>query len=209
MINLTSGFVPNTYSDSRDYRVLLKILGIVVNVFKSNIDSFPSLYDAENCPDHLLPLLADMVGYEYDFALSVEANRIIIKNYPMMLRDRGSLAGFKLAVATSININPSESGRYPIDSLIVDFDTSTGTINIYYPLANEIRRDLIEVVRPVGTVVELIPAQIRHPIDELRVETKTKGETEEYNEDKRLKVSQNDGTEGSEVGFGNVDIEVQ
>lgn len=169
MIFKTSNYVPEVYADSRDYRVLLKLLGLVLSVFKSNIDSFPALYSADNCPDNLLPALADLVGYEYDDGVSISDNRIVVKYFPFLIHYRGSQEGIQLATALSLNTSDDAGKAYTLDNIIVEFNYDTGCIQIYYPWTDQIRKDLIEVVRPVGTFIRTVPSFVGSSSDELDV----------------------------------------
>lgn len=158
MIDLTKHFVPEVYSNSRDFRVFLRIIEVLVNSLKYNIDHFLDLYSPEDCPDNLLPLLAGMVGYEYDNTLSIDNNRVIIKYFPYLIRNRGSERGIKLAAALSLNMyNSLDDNSVVAEEIDVAFDYEKGIIYVYYPKGYEVRKYLIEVVRPVGMTVELIP----------------------------------------------------
>lgn len=200
IVKINKGFVPETYYESRDYRVFLKLLGILVSVMKSNIDSFPSLYSPDDCPDNMVNLLASMVGYKYNSSLSVEDNRIIIKYFPYMIRYRGSEEGIKLATALSLNTSEDTSEVYTLDNIIIEYDYTYGLIKIFYPPTDLLRRDLIEAVRPVGSFVKLIPSSISSSTDELDVKATVKIEVEKY-DTRREKVDE------SKVGFGNTDSE--
>lgn len=200
IFKLSKGYVPESYYESRDYRVFLKLLGSLLSVFKSNIDSFPNLYSPEDCPDNLVKLLASMVGYQYNDGITIDDNRLIIKYYPYMIRYRGSEEGIKLATALSLNTSESGSAKYSLDSIIIEYDFESGLIKIYYPHPEAIRKDLIEAVRPVGSFIQLIPSFISENTDELDVKATVKIEESEYDED-RQKVDK------SKVGFGNTDKE--
>lgn len=167
IFDLTKNYVPQSYVNSRDYRVFLRLLGMITTVLKYNIDHFPDLYDADNCPDHLLPLLASMVGYKYKEEKSVSSNRKIIKYFPYLIRNRGSELGMRLAVALSVNTDPRADRSYPIDNIIIESDPKSGLITIYYPRVDIIDWDLIEVVRPVGTRVKLVKSDIGRSTEEL------------------------------------------
>lgn len=199
IFRLNKGYAPESYYESRDYRVFLKLLGILVSVFKSNIDSFPNLYSPDDCPDNLLPLLANLVGYDYDAGVSVENNRLIVKYFPYLIRNRGSDQGIKLATVLSLSTSVETEGSYTLDSIIVEFDYNTGLIKIYYPSLSPIRKDLLEVVRPVGTFIKLTPSVISESTDELDVRASVGVEIEKY-DDRREKVGK------SKVGFSNTDL---
>lgn len=200
IFDLSRGFVPEVYSDSRDFRVFLRQLGILVSVFKDSIDSFTSLYSADDCPDDILPILAEMVGYTYDSSLSIEKNRIIIKYFPKMLRYRGSEEGFKIAMALSLNTSDQAGTAYPSESVLIETDYDTGEIKIYYPSLDLIKKDLINKVRPVGTYVTTIESSLKSSTDVLDFKVVASAETEE-NAESRHQV----GT--SKVGFGDVKVE--
>lgn len=202
ILKIDKGYVPESYYESRDYRVFLKLLGALLSVFKSNIDSFPALYSADDCPDNLLPLLADLVGYNYNDGVTIDDNRIIIKYFPYLIRYRGSEEGIKLATALSLNTSENAEDAFTLDSIIVEFDFDAGLIKIYYPWTELIRKDLIEVVRPVGTFIQMIPSFISKNTDELDVKATIKSYVEEYDDD-RSKVDK------SKVGFGNTDIDIK
>lgn len=175
IFNLVDNYTPEAYSKSRDYRVLLRQLGIIISVLKYNIDHFPDLYDADYCPDHLLPLLASMVGYTYNEDKSVKSNRKIIKSYPYLLRNRGSELGIKLATILSINTSPYVNRNYSMNNIVVSCDSATGFITIYYPDTTVVDWSLIEVVRPVGTRIKLVPSSIGELSEELDLKVTARG----------------------------------
>lgn len=183
IFDLTKGFVPEAYSSSRDYKVFLRLLGIVCTVLKYNTDHLSDLYDADKCPSQLLPLLATMVGYEYDSSLSEKFNRAIIKAYPTLIKNKGSIRGLEMATALSLNTNMSENAPRSLDQVWVSMDDKdTGEIMIYYPSSiTELNKQLIEVVRPAGTVINYVPADNREVLgDTLKLLDETRHETHTY-----------------------------
>lgn len=194
IIDLTKGYVPESYSESRDYRVFLRLLSTLFSVFRDNIRTIPSLYSADECPKEMLHLLAEMVGYDYVESRSVESNRMIIKYFPYMLRYRGSRIGIKTAAALSLN-SMEEAPQYSLDSIIIDFDYDKGVIKIYYPQTDALSRDLIEAVRPVGCRLEMIPSFISKNTDEIDIKVDVFKEVESW-------TSSRTEVEKSKVGFG-------
>ena len=174
IFDLTKHYVPEVYSDSRDYRVFLHMAEILSTVIKYNADHFPDLYDPANCPDNLLPYLASMVGYEYDYGLSVDDNRIIIKYFPFLIRNRGSEIGLKLAMSLSLNIHTDINEYIILDDIQIEYDYENGVITIYYPKNAEIRKYLLEVVRPIGMTIKMIPVDQTetHEVLDVKVDTK-------------------------------------
>lgn len=148
--------VPETYNKSRDYQSVLKLLDLIACGSKFDTDNLISCLDPERCPSQYLPLLASYYGYEFDYDLSFEANRTIIKYYPDLLRLRGSAQGIKLAIVIAIIINGSYRNT-DVDSMLnVQFDETDKTINtfIYFDYSTKIY-DLLEAVRPAGYAVYL------------------------------------------------------
>lgn len=192
--------VPSVYRNSRDYQAILKLLDLIINAIKSDIDNYVSLINPDRCPDHMLPLLASYVGYEYDPKESYEANRLIIKYYPYLIHNRGSETGITLATALSVN---AIGGIEDIESLSmfhIEYQKEDNKINIYiyYPNYLSKIRDLIEVVRPAGVRVELIPAEPINTIDRIEMHDYIENDRQQYTQD-RYNVSDKD-----KVGFSEV-----
>lgn len=201
IIDLTKHYVPESYSDSRDYRVFLKLAGITTSVLKNNIDSFISLYSAENCPENLLPYLAELVGYKYNNEINSDYNRVIIKYFPYLLRYRGSAEGFKLATALSLNTDIDEDLNFSLDNILINVDYEKAIITIYCPAEDPIRHDLLESVRPLGMTINIITdASIINNTDEIETQVKAIPVIEKY-QNTRHKVNK------SKVGFGDVGME--
>ena len=99
----SKNYLPWVLRQSRDMQAMCKIFDLLLNSFKTNTDYWVSLIDFDSCPDNLLPLLASYVGYKYDYTESYDTNRLIIKHYPEMIRNRGSRLGMSLAMALSVN----------------------------------------------------------------------------------------------------------
>lgn len=186
IFDLVNNYTPEVYSDSRDYRILLRQLGFLSTVFKYNIDHFPDLYDADECPDHMLPLLASLVGYKYNENKSVNSNRQIIKNFPFLIRNRGSELGIRLATILSINTSPYATRMYSSESIVISVDVPTGVISIYYPNVQVDDWSLIEVVRPVGTRFRLYPSDIGESTEELDLKITARGIRRDKYYDKSL-----------------------
>lgn len=95
--------IPWVLRQSRDMQAFCKVLDLLLNDYKTDVDYWVNLIDFDGCPDNLLPLLASYVGYKYDYKETYKTNRLIIKNYPNMIRNRGSEIGMRLAMALSVN----------------------------------------------------------------------------------------------------------
>jgi len=165
----TKKMVPEYFANNREFQVFLRAVNLALTVIKSDIDNFiPNLLDPLRCKARLLPLLSNYVGWNYDPTERVETNRWITRLYPLLIRNRGNEIGVTLAVAMAISLMADPDD---IDELSKNFSIELDyvydkygrkidrlKIYIYFPAYLSILKDLIEVVRPAGIMVELIPA---------------------------------------------------
>ena len=167
----SKNMIPNVLRQSRDMQAICKILDLLINNYKTNTDYWTSLIDFDTCPDHLLPLLASYVGYKYDYSESYDTNRLIIKHYPEMIRNRGSELGMSLATALSVNALGDIDKIEALSMFRLDYQKTSKKlyIYIYFPSNLSKIRDLIEVVRPAGCGVQLVAADIIQTIDGIEI----------------------------------------
>lgn len=196
----SKNFLPWVVRQSRDMQAICKILDLLINSFKTNSDYWVSLVDFDSCPDRLLPLLASYVGYKYDYTESYDTNRLIIKHYPNMIRNRGSEIGLSLATALSVNALGEIDKVEALSMFHIDYKQSDTSIKIYifFPSNLSKIRDLIEVVRPAGCGLELIPADIIQTIDGIQIHSYEYGTKYPYD------ITRYSVDEKSKVGFGEV-----
>lgn len=169
--------MPKIFSISRDYQAILRLYDLLLNVEKNDVDNLVSLVNADKCPSKYLPLLASFVGYDYDYSLSYEANRLIIKYYPLMIRLRGSMEGVILACAVALNssnVLKSESITGAENYINPIYNEETGVLRIFVEKFNFAKKlfDLIEVVRPVGLRIEVIEALKHKVVDIVEIQDK-------------------------------------
>lgn len=169
MLIHTKNNMPKIFATSRDYQAIQRLLDIITNVEKSDIDNLVSLVNADKCPSKYLPLLSSFVGYDYDYALSYEANRLIIKYYPLMIRLRGSEEGILLACAVALNsTNLLRSSTGFINYINVIFDEESSILKIFVNTDIPPKLyELVEVVRPVGLKLQIVPSQSIKPVDDI------------------------------------------
>jgi hypothetical protein len=149
----------------------------------------------------MLPYLASYVGYKYDYNVSVETNRLIIKYYNNLIRYRGSNVGMQLAMSLSVNTTDTSGTLDALSMFKVEFDSTNSQIKIflYYPSYLTKVRDLIEVVRPAGVPIEFIAASPIETVDKVDIVDYINTDKSAYSKDKNFSV----GNE-NEVGFGQV-----
>ena len=160
-------YVPDYYEHSRDYQVFLKLLDLIVNACDGDTKYYTGLLSPMQCKARLLPYLSHYVGYKYDYAEPVKLNRILTKNWSELKRNRGNMIGFRMAIALALcSVEDLEfADIYKMFNVqrVVETDgygREIVKIRIYlyhYAYLSKLY-DLIEAVRPAGTIVEIIPA---------------------------------------------------
>lgn len=197
----SKNYIPNIMRQSRDMQALCKLLDLLINNYKTNADYWTSLIDFDTCPDNLLPLLASYVGYKYDYTESYSTNRLIIKHYPEMIKNRGSELGLSLATALSVNALGEIDKVEALAMFRIDYQKSDNKIYIYIYFPSNLSkiRDLIEVVRPAGCGVNLIAADIIQTIDGIEISDYVGTPTKYAYDQTRYEVSRE-----SRVGFSEV-----
>lgn len=147
--------VPSAYANkSRDYQVLLKLFDLITNFIKLDLETFNLLLSPQSCIDHMLPLLASYMEYNYDYNETHSANRTIMRYFPKLLRHKGNEIGMKSAMILSCDI--SDENIPNLEEIIASYDYANATIYIYYPSYLNKVRDLIEVVRPAGMRIVML-----------------------------------------------------
>ena len=193
-------YIPWVLRQSRDIQMYCKLIDLLINDFKTDTDNWVNLIDFDSCPNKLLPLLASYVGYKYDYTESYNSNRLIIKHYPELIRNRGSETGLALATALSVNSLGEVDQVEALSMFRIDYVKSESRIDIYVFFPNNLSkiRELIEVVRPAGCGLQLIPAELIQTIDGIEIHS--------YGYGKKYSFDSTRYTVGTEtrVGFGEV-----
>ena len=168
----SKNLVPWVLRQSRDYQAFCKIVDLLINNLKTRTDYWVDMIDFDNCPDEYLKFLASYVGYTYDNTESYDTNRLIIKNYPNLIHNRGSYIGMSLATALSVNALGDIDKVEALSMFKIQFveDDNTIKIFIFFPSNLSKIRDLLETVRPAGIGVELVPADIIQTIDGIEIQ---------------------------------------
>lgn len=168
--------VPEVYRESSDFRLLMNWFNLALTKVKFDTENLFDLYDPLRCPENLLWMLADTIGYKYDNRLPTAFNRLVLLYFMSMIRTRGSNDGVTLAAETNLaqfdldtvankgytdasgnRIPPKdilnsrlENTSIPVNSVYVTPHTSEGYIEVVY-FSSKLPIDAcIEYVRPLG-----------------------------------------------------------
>lgn len=159
--------VPVHYGNSRDFQVFLKLVDLIANATDADTKHFMSLISPMLCKARMLPLLSNYVGYTYDYAETVKLNRLITKNWATLLRNRGSLTGFSMALALALSQVEVSELSSALDLFNVDFSSEVNkygqqidTVQIYLHYKGYVSKmyDLLEAVRPAGVKIDITPS---------------------------------------------------
>ena len=199
-------FVPEYFGNNREFQVFLRAVNLAFSVIKSDTDNFiPNLLNPLKCKARLLPLLSNYVGWDYNPRERVVTNRWITKLYPLLVRNRGNELGLTLAIAMSVcllgdpeDITFEKTFSMEMDTSVDKYGRKMERLKIYMYIQSylPILKDLIEVVRPAGVMVEFIPAQSVNS-------TETISLTDEYS------IMKYDYITGKLLSINNVDVYIQ
>jgi hypothetical protein len=161
----TKTMIPQVYSKERDMQVFNRLIDIISTYCKYQTDHLGDVYDANKCPQELLPFLAYTLNYKYNFEDTVTANRRVIGAFTVMEKNRGGQTGLLMAAALSLTSLDISKNNAEIDTdqdymdalknLHISYDYENARIIIDYPNVYTLVRYLMDYVRPVGMYLEL------------------------------------------------------
>ena len=99
----TEHMIPKVYMESGDMRALCRFFDLEFDLLKYQTDHILDCYSPEHCLEHLLPELAEHIGFDYQELKSVMYNRVVLKHFIRdLIRYRGSATGIANAAAIDI-----------------------------------------------------------------------------------------------------------
>lgn len=159
---------PSIYNrESMDFRFFLNWIANDFTKTKYDTENLIDLYDALRCPQELLWLLGDTIGYKYDDRLPAAFNRLVILYFMSMIRNKGSKDGVTLAAEVNLaqfNIlnygkekdilyNRLDDTSIPVNAAYVTPHTASGYIDVVYFSTKVPIDTCIEYVRPIGMYI--------------------------------------------------------
>lgn len=169
-MNMEHISVPEIYKESQDFRFFLNWFQTSLSKIKYDTENFMDLFDPQRCPQKLLWMLADTMGFKYDSRLSTAFNRLVLLYFMSMIRNRGSKDGVTLAAEVNLGqfildenakeyyensgddiyYNRLSTTQIPVNSVYVTPHTEQGFIEVVY-FSDKVPIDAcIEYVRPLG-----------------------------------------------------------
>lgn len=164
-MNISQIPVPEVYKqESSDFRFFMKWFELALSKIQYDTEEFFDLFDPLRCPEDLLWMLGDTMGYKYDSRMIPAFNRLVILYFMSMIRLKGSKDGLTLAAQVNldqfhlkdlasekdIRNNRLEDTSIPSNSIFVQPHVEEGYIDLVY-FSDTLPIDVCtEYVRPVG-----------------------------------------------------------
>lgn len=166
MINFENK-VPSYYiEESRDFQLFSRLYNLILGGIKFDVDSILNLYDPNKCNNRVLELLCIKLGFFPKRTYNNDELRGIIKIFPLMMKYKGSLKAFKIALKLSLNLNKLYN---PMEILV---DNESGIINVFIFTVNELDidfklfYDLMDYIKPAGYLIEVSIAKTYEGLEE-------------------------------------------
>ena len=149
--------VPQPYvAESRDFQLLTRVLDLVQNSVKFDIDSIVNIIDTRLISSSYLERLKSKLGFFTSKVYDDRTLRIVLSAFPHIIKYKGSEEGVKRCVNTYLNVSGisggsrvdiyNKSGQY---DHLVRIGISGGVQNI------QILKDLLSYVLPSGYMLEI------------------------------------------------------
>lgn len=161
------------YLRSTDFKTFEGLMKVLFGSIKKDIDYIPELKDYENCPEHMLPILAQSIGCPYFNATTPYVNRLIIKNWWWMMKNRGTLPAIEMATSLAMLaynkvLNSNQINIYG-RTIELYFDITVGLIYIrdFYQTSEtdstisqeQWIKDIVKYVLPAGFKFVSLPSE--------------------------------------------------
>ena len=146
--------VPDVYPrKSRDFQLFSNVFDCLNGGLKYDIDSIKDIVDTNQCNERLIPYLQTKLGFFTKVKIPTSHLRTILKAFPYIVRNKGSLTGIEQAVQVFLKvekINPKVEIR-------VDNTTYTVYIGTQEKLSNtDILEAILRYVLPAGYGLEFV-----------------------------------------------------
>lgn len=101
----TTEMTPAIYSqESRDFQIYLRLYDTIFNMLKFDTDEVKDLTNTELIRSEMLPLLQTKLGFFTNYSIPGDQVRSILKVFPLIVRNKGTMLGIRQAVRAFLNI---------------------------------------------------------------------------------------------------------
>ena len=122
--------IPEVYAQSMDMRTICRIIDIEMDLLSYYTNHILDCYSPEHCQEHLLPHLAEHIGFDYNERKTPMYNRVVLKHFVRnLIRYRGSRAGIANAAAIDVRYRQVHSAqRLNPQTGVWEADPQAGTL---------------------------------------------------------------------------------
>lgn len=151
--------VPYIYlKESRDFQLYSRLLELVINSVKYDIDSITNIYNPQLCNDRMLDLLCSIYNFKNRNKYTDEDLRIILAGFPYLIKYKGTQKGIEYAIALVLKAQNLENEYFV--NIIRKNDDTTKEYTIQIGTLENINEtyllDLLDYVKPVGFKTEIL-----------------------------------------------------
>ena len=97
------------YGESRDFQLLGRLYDCIINGVKYDTDTIEYLVDTRNCKSNILPLLQTKLGFFTDNTYEDDPIRYVLRAFPMMIKNKGSLLSIKQAINVFLKLSHTKA----------------------------------------------------------------------------------------------------
>ena len=149
---------PEVYtSTSRDFQLLGRLYDCIINGVKFDTDSILDIINTDNIDNKLLKLLQTKLGFFSSKDITDESLRYILKAFPKIVKNKGSLKSIRQAVCTFLKLNGIKSkvrikkiNNNLSEPYIIEIGLDEKINNIY------ILNEIFKYILPTGYIVSYI-----------------------------------------------------
>lgn len=146
--------VPDVYPrKSRDFQLFCAVFDCLFGELKYNIDSIRDITDTQQCSEKLLSLLQTKLGFFTLLKIPGSDLRLILKAFPTIVRNKGSLKGIQQAVQVYLKLMGLDvDSEVDITSkMLTDTDSYIVDISVKGKLTDtSILTEILKYVIPAG-----------------------------------------------------------
>lgn len=155
MINIEKN-TPSIYTrESRDFQFYCKLLEVVVNSSKYNIDNITNVYNPLLCNDRVLDLLKSCLNFNSNIDYTDSDLRIILNGFANMIKYKGTRRGIAAAISIVLKLYNYKADYYINIINKNDLNPYTIKIGTSKTINKNYLYDLLEYVKPVGYDIEI------------------------------------------------------
>lgn len=201
MINLYHKTPQVYYDDSRDFQTIARVLEILSNESKTEIDLIRECPFSKNVDIRLLSLLAKTIGFDNKHKYNESEFRAICSSFVEIMHNKGSMRGIKLTIETFLAAQ-GISGRYQIIYAGDDIKSLTIVLPVNVS-STTLLEDVFDYIMPAGQEYTFLYADIAGKVEDAKIVVSTEAEINKTFSSGKLSIVSNN-TNTTVPTYGNL-----